>query len=131
MMNCITLVGRLCADPDIRNTTTGKVVAGLRIAVDRRGREKETDFFEASAFGQTASFAGDYLRKGRLVAIVGKLRTREYEAKDGTKRKVYEILVDDLTPLDKAKEGDPGGFTASSAAPKPVADSDIEDPFAE
>lgn len=130
MMNCITLVGRLCADPDIRNTANGKVVAGLRIAVDRRGREKETDFFEASAFGQTASFAGDYLRKGRLVAVVGKLRTREYEAKDGTKRKVYEIVVDDLTPLDKAKEGDPGGFTAASATPKPVATEDIEDPFA-
>lgn len=134
MLNRVILIGRLCADPEVRTTNAGKTVAGLRIAVDRKGREKETDFFEASAFGQSADFAATYLKKGRLVSIDGKLRVREYEAKDGTKRKVYEIVVDDISGLDRPKDGEPGGYTESSVgikpAPKPPVD-DIDDPFAD
>lgn len=134
MLNRVVLIGRLCADPEIRTTNAGKTVAGLRIAVDRKGREKETDFFEASAFGQSADFAGTYLKKGRLVSIDGKLRVREFEAKDGTKRKVYEIIVDDISGLDRPKDGEPGGFTESSTGIRPAVKApmqDIDDPFAE
>ena len=132
MVNRVVLTGRLCADPEHKTTAAGKSICNLRIAVDRKGREKETDFFDATAFGQVADFVGTYIKKGRMVGIDGKLRTREYDAKDGTRRKVYEIVVDDVTALDRPKEGDPGGFTEQSGGVKPVAKpqtQDISDPF--
>ena len=132
MVNRVVLTGRLCADPEHKTTAAGKSICNLRIAVDRKGREKETDFFDATAFGQVADFVATYIKKGRMVGIDGKLRTREYDAKDGTRRKVYEIVVDDVTALDRPKEGDPGGFTEQSGGVKPVAKpqtQDISDPF--
>ncbi len=136
MVNRVVLTGRLCADPEHKTSAAGKSICSLRIAVDRKGREKETDFFDATAFGQVADFVGTYIKKGRMVGIDGKLRTREYEAKDGTRRKVYEIIVDDVTALDRPKDGDPGGFTEQSSGIKPAAKpqaqtQDIDDPFAE
>ena len=68
MLNSVTLIGRMVADPQHRMTQTGKGVANLRVAVDRKGREKESDFFDVTAWGQTADFVCTYLTKGRLVA---------------------------------------------------------------
>lgn len=137
MLNKVLLTGRLTADPEIVETKTGTSVTKLRVAVDRRGREKETDFFDATAFGRTAEFASAYLDKGRMIALVGQLRVRSYQANDGTNRKSWEIVVDEVHPLDSRKtstETGGGTFnTASYAQAKAKANDDfeIEDPFAE
>lgn len=126
MINCVTLTGRLCSAPEFKQTTGSTPIAKLSIAVDRKGREqKETDFFDAVCFGKTADFACTYLQKGQLVGVVGSLKMRQYQAKDGTNRKVVEITVDKLTPLEfKERTGD------VSHTQQSVQTDDIEDPFA-
>ena len=125
MINCVTITGRLCSAPEHKQTTGSTAVAKLSIAVDRKGREKETDFFDAVCFGQNADFACTYLQKGQLVGIVGNLRMRQYQAKDGSNRKVVEIAVDKITPLEyKERTG------SAPATTNPVKTDDIEDPFA-
>lgn len=126
MINCITLTGRLCADPEHRQTPGGMATAKLSIAVDRKGREKETDFFDAVAFGKNADFVCTYLKKGQLVGVVGSLRMRQYTAKDGTNKKVVEINIDKIDALTWPKaEGE-----QSTPKQQSIATDDIEDPFA-
>lgn len=137
MINKVFVTGRLVATPEVIDTKTGTSVTKLCVAVDRKGREKETDFFDCVAFGRTAEFCSTYLDKGRLVGVVGQLRIRQYEAKDGTKRKVFEIVVDEAHPLDSRKNAE--GTTETSGGKSHAAsytagkndDFDIEDPFAE
>jgi len=137
MLNKVLLTGRLVADTEIVETKNGTSVTKLRIAVDRKGREKETDFFDATAFNRTAEFASTYLDKGRMIALVGQLRVRSYQANDGTNRKVWEIVVDEVHPLDSRKtnsETAVGSAGKASYTPSNAQANDgfdIEDPFAE
>ena len=129
MLNRVILVGRLVADPEHRMTQTGKGVANLRVAVDRKGREKETDFFDVTAWGQSADFASTYLSKGRLVAVEGRLQVRQYTDKDNQQRKVWEVVADTIQPLDSGQTREPGQ-PSQSANSAPVAMDEITDPFA-
>lgn len=87
-MNKVILIGRLTADPDIRQTNSGKSVASYRLAVDRNIKAEgqlEADFLNCTAFGKSAEFAGNYLRKGMKIAVEGahpdrKLRKGRREA---------------------------------------------------
>lgn len=105
MLNSIVIIGRLVADPEHRETTTGKSVANMRVAVDRKGKEKETDFFSVTTWGQTADFVCTYLQKGRLIAVQGRLQVRSYKDKDDIQRQSYEIVADNVQPLDSRKDG--------------------------
>lgn len=129
MLNSVTLIGRLVADPQHRMTQTGKGVANLRVAVDRKGREKESDFFDVTAWGQTADFVCTYLNKGRLVAIQGRLQVRTYNDKEGAERKAFEIVADTVQPLDSNKNATPQ--SAPAGKPAPSMDAEITDPFAD
>lgn len=126
MLNSVVIIGRLVADPEHRETATGKGVANMRVAVDRKGREKETDFFSVTAWGQTADFVCTYLQKGRLVAVQGRLQVRSYKDKDDVQRQSYEIVADSVQPLDSRKDGS-GGVVATAAGK----DDEISDPFAD
>lgn len=131
MLNKAILIGRLVADPEHRQTQSGKGVANLRVAVDRKGREKETDFFDVTAWGQSADFACTYLSKGRLVAIEGRIQIRQYTDKDNAQRKVWEIVADSIQPLDSGKAKAEGGYQQpASNSPSAGAAEEIEDPFA-
>lgn len=95
-MNKVILIGRLTADPDIRQTNSGKSVASYRLAVDRNIKaegQPEADFLNCTAFGKSAEFAGNYLRKGMKIAVEGRIQTGSYE-KDGVKHYTTEIIVD-------------------------------------
>ena len=131
MLNKAIIIGRLVADPEHRMTQSGKGVANLRVAVDRKGREKETDFFDVTAWGQSADFACTYLSKGRLVAIEGRIQVRQYTDKDNAQRKVWEIVADSIQPLDSGKSKEDGGQPQPKrqSAPAPSVEY-IEDPFA-
>ncbi len=129
MLNHVTLIGRLVADPETRSTPNGKSVCSIRIAVDRKGREKETDFFSCTAFGQTGDALGTYAQKGRLIAITGKIQLDNYINKDGVKQQSVKVLVDGWNLLDSRKEQD-----SVAPNPKPAGKlqvDDIDDPFAD
>lgn len=128
MLNKVILTGRMVADPEPVQTSGNTAITKVRVAVDRKGREKETDFFDCTAFGKTAEFIETYLNKGRMVALIGQLRVRSYDAKDGSKRKVWEIVVDEIHPLDSRKTTDEPVTTSSGKMS--VTTDDIEDPFA-
>ena len=90
-------IGRLCGDPEIRNTDSGKAIANYRIAVNRdfkKDGQPDADFLNCVAFGKAAEFAGKYLHKGTKVAVEGRIQTRDYLNKDGQKVYVTEIIVD-------------------------------------
>ncbi|GIH89901.1 single-stranded DNA-binding protein [Planobispora siamensis] len=102
----ITIVGNLTADPDLRFTTSGTAVASFTVAASRRlfdqqsnqWKDGDTLFLRCNAWRQMAEHATNSLAKGMRVIVTGRLRQRDYEAKDGSKRTAYEIDVDELGP---------------------------------
>jgi len=117
MLNRVVLIGRLATDPELKYTPSGIAVTQFRIAVDRpmsaearqSGQEKQADFISIVAWRQSAEFAANYLGKGRLVAVDGRLQVREYVTQDGQKRRDAEVVADNLKSLDRPKEGAEGG----------------------
>ena len=110
-MNSVNIIGRLTADPEIRDTKRGKedlVIASWSVAVDRVGSE-ETDFIRCKAFDKTAEFAEKYLVKGQRVGISGRLQTGKYEDKEGVTRYTCEVVVDRITFADGKKEDEDDG----------------------
>lgn len=101
---CI-LMGRLTRDPELRHTPSGKAVAGFRLAVDRNDGEKTSDFIDIVAWEKRAELAQKYLSKGRLALIIGRLQMRQYDAQDGTRRTVYEVVASDIRFLSDGNNG--------------------------
>lgn len=104
-MNTVTLVGRLTRDPEDRQfEKDGEYtsLAKLRIAVERN-RNDGTDFFDVTAFGSLGVLVVEHLTKGRLVGIVGRLRSSEWTGSDGTKRHRVEVIADSIRFLDRPK----------------------------
>ena len=97
MLNCVTLMGRLVADPELKTTTSGKSVANFRIAVDRSyskpGEEKQADFITIVCWEGTANFVSRYFSKGSMIALQGSIQTRNYEDSNGNKRTAFEVLA--------------------------------------
>lgn len=105
-MNKVILIGNLTADPESRTTNSGVAQCNLRIAVQRRFAnaqgQRESDFFNVVCWRNTAEFAAKYLSKGRKVAVEGSLQTRSYDAQDGSKRYVTEVIADNVEFCDSA-----------------------------
>lgn len=107
-INSVVLVGRLTRAPELRITPTGVSVATVTLAVDRRPSgdgSKEADFVDVVFFSKLAEIVCKYQDKGSMIGVEGRIQTRSFETKDGQKRKVFEIVADNvqfLTP--KAKE---------------------------
>ncbi len=101
-INKVILIGRLGADPEVRSTADGTTVASFRIATseawkDKNGiKQERTEWHSIVAWRRLADFANNYLRKGMLVYIEGRIQSREYEARDNTKRRVIEIIATDI-----------------------------------
>jgi single-strand DNA-binding protein len=144
MLNRVVLIGRLGRDPELRYTPSGIPVTSFSIAVDRRAApnaqgERETDWIDIVAWRQTAEFAANYLSKGRLVAVDGRLQIRSWTAQDGTKRKSAEVVAEDLRALDRPREDSEahGGDRTPVHAGAPPArssgetDAEFSDPFAD
>ena len=115
-MNKVILIGNLAADPESRTTQSGLAQCTLRLAVQRRFAnqqgQRESDFFNIVCFRQTAEFCAKFLSKGRKVAVEGSLQTRSYEAQDGSKRYVTEVLADNVEFCDSKPEGAQTGAQA-------------------
>lgn len=111
MINRVCLVGRLTRDPEMRTTTTGKNVTEFSIAVNKRMKPQDgspdADFFRCKAWGQTAEYTANYLNKGRLVAVDGRIEQRKYTDKDGQNREIFEIVCDNVHGLDRPRDEEP------------------------
>lgn len=95
-MNKAILIGRITKDPELKYTPNkGTAIASITVAVDNGfGENKSTDFISVVLYGKQAENTAQYLTKGSLVAVSGRISTRNYEAKDGTKRYVTEVIAD-------------------------------------
>lgn len=96
MLNLAILIGRLTADPELRYTPNGTAVASFTIATDRFDKEgeKETTFIPIVAWRKQAENCAEYLRKGSLAAVEGRINVRSYEDKEGKKRWVTEVVAE-------------------------------------
>lgn len=100
MYNRIILIGRLVRDVELRHTQSGAAVASFCLAVDRKFKsakgEKETDFINIVVWQELGERCANYLSKGKLVAVEGRLQIRSYEAQDGSRRTISEVVADDV-----------------------------------
>ena len=125
-MNKVILMGRLARDPDVRTTQSGKSVARMTIAVDRRmsknadSGQATADFLNLVAWERLAEFAGNYLHKGSKILVEGRLQSRSYEAQDGSKRYVTEVNVSDIEFCESKSHADGGDFSAPAPMDGPA-----------
>lgn len=116
-MNRIILLGRTVKDADVKYTQTGKVVASFTLAVDRpftsQGGQKETDFINCQLWGKSAETFGNTVSKGQRVLVEGRLQIRSYDAKDGSKRWITEVVCDRFEYVERRDTQ-----TTHQAAPK-------------
>lgn len=108
MLNEIIVMGRLCADPELRRTNTGTAVTSFTLAVDRDFKaegEAETDFIEIVAFKHSAEFVCKHFTKGRMAIVKGRLQIRNWTDKDNNKRKTAEIVADRVYFGDSKRDG--------------------------
>ena len=111
-VNKAILIGRLGRDPETRYTTSGTAVCNFSMATSTKYNDKEqTEWHNIVTFGKLAEICGEYLTKGKQVYIEGRLQTREWEDKDGNKRKTTEIVANTMQMLgDKEKQEDETPF---------------------
>ena len=109
-LNKVLLIGRLGADPELRYTADGVPVATFNVATsetykDKSGTKQEkTEWHRVVAWRKLGEIAGEYLKKGKLVYVEGKIQSREYEGKDNVKRKTFEIIASEMKMLSGAGE---------------------------
>lgn len=120
MLNKVVLIGRLTRDPELRYTTNGTAVCRFSLAVNRRYNREQVDFIDIVAWRGLAENCANYLGKGRLAAVDGSIQIRSYEAQDGQKRKVTEVVADDVRFLDRG--GTSGSEAKASFQNKPQKD---------
>lgn len=116
MLNRVILIGRLAQDPELKYTTQGTAVCNFTLAVGRKFNRDQTDFIDIVVWRGLAENCATYLGKGRLAAVEGRLQIRSYETQDGQKRRVTEVIADDVRFLDKAGAG-PSGASGGQGTP--------------
>ena len=108
MLNTITICGRICNELELKTTPSGVEVISFAVACERDFKDKDgnkqTDFIDVVAFRNTAVFLNNYFAKGRMIIVDGKLQTRNWEDKNGNKRKAVEIVADNVYFADSKTE---------------------------
>jgi single-strand DNA-binding protein len=141
MLNGVILIGRLTQDPELRYTNSGTAVASFSLAVDRprpnQAGERETDFINIVVWQKQAELCAQYLHKGRLAAVDGRLQIRAYENREGQKVRVAEVVAETVRFLDRADQASQStaGTRSSTQSSAPSGDRMTprfeEDPFAD
>jgi len=118
-MNRVVLVGRLTRDPDLRYTPSGHAVSNFTIACNRsfkaKDGEQEADFINCVAWRKTAESLANYMKKGSMIGVDGKLQSRTYDDKDGKKVFVTEVLSESIQFLDSKGTQNNGGQSQQSS----------------
>lgn len=138
-MNKVFLSGNLTRDPELRYTPSGKAMARMGIAVQRRSKNAETgqydvDFFNLTAWEKTAEFCGRYLKKGTRVLLEGRIQTYNYTGQDGMKRSGVDIQIENIEFAGGKRPDDAGTQFEQPArpvapAPAPIDDQGFDDEF--
>lgn len=126
-MNYIAVMGRITKDIELRRTNNGTAVASFTVAVDRDFDKGNTDFIECVAWKDKAEFAAKYFNKGRMAVVTGQLQMRDWEDKNGNKRRNAEIIVGSMYFADSKKQET--GFSALIAPEMNEIEDDGDLPF--
>ena len=139
MLNVVAIQGRLVADPQLRQTMTGRNVASFRLACDRGRTNSDgnntVDWIDVVAWEKRADFAARYLTKGTMVTVSGRIQTRQYQDRNGNNRQAVEIVAGEISfceskhqaaqqPMDEGGYAAPAGYQAPAA---PAAQTGNED----
>jgi single-strand DNA-binding protein len=122
-VNKVILIGRLGGDPELRYTTDGSPVATFNVATsevwkDKSGNKQErTEWHRVVAWRKLGEISAEYLKKGKLVYIEGKIQSREFEGKDGTKRKMYEIVASNMKMIGGSAQTEGGRWRTGEGSP--------------
>ena len=129
VFNKVILIGRLCSDPELRQTANGTACCRFRIAVNRPYRKdaekQESDFITVSCWRKTAEFVSRYFSKGKAILIEGALRNNDFEDKNGVKHYSYEVLAENVSFAESKSESG-----SESARPQTEQRSPLEQPSA-
>ena len=121
MLNCAVIMGRLTADPELRQTPSGVSVTRFTVAVDRgyvkAGEERKADFINVVAWRQTAEFVSRYFQKGSMIAVQGSIQTRNYQDNNGNNRTAFEVLAREVSFCGSKAEGGTSATPAAQVAP--------------
>ncbi len=129
MLNKVFLIGRLGVDPELKFTAQGTPVSNISIATDRRWRDdggqiqRETEWHRIVIWGRQAENVAEYLHKGSLVHIEGRLQTRDWTDKDGNTKRTTEIVARNITFLESKDEG--GNTEGDDGTPPPQSEDDV------
>jgi single-strand DNA-binding protein len=139
MINNVVLVGRLASKPELKYTASGMPVVNFRLAVGRGKKaedgKEETDWLDVVAFQKTAELVAQWLDKGSVVGVEGRVQSRTWQAQDGTKRYAVEIAASAVRFLESKQEAErrraaKGQAAPAAQAPAPAVADDDADPFA-
>lgn len=117
-MNKVILLGRLTRDPEVRYTQNNTIFATFSLAVRKRFKTEDgndADFINIIAWGKTAEFVSMYFKKGMQIALSGRLQTRSYDAQDGTKRYVTEVVAEEVEFAESKRSFEEGGSQVSNS----------------
>ena len=124
-------MGRLTADPELRQTPSGVSVTRFSVAVDRgyvkQGAERQTDFIDVLCWRQTAEFVCNYFGKGSMIAVQGSIQTGSYEDKNGVKRRTFEIVADNVSFCGSKNETGAVRPAAANEAPAAFSNGGLDD----
>jgi len=131
--NKVILLGNLTRDPEMRYTPSGSPVASFGLAVNRRYRQgdeqkEEVCFVDISTFGRQAELAGEYLSKGRMVLIEGRLQFRTWEDQNGQRRSKLDVVAERVNFMPRTGQDGGGSRQSAGGAPPPYRDDDIPQP---
>lgn len=122
MLNRIILIGRLTRDPELRYTPAGVAVTQFTLAVDRtftgQNGEREADFIPVVTWRQLAETCANYLRKGRLTAVEGRIQVRNYENNEGKRVYVTEVIADNVRFLESTQNREGGNASSGGSVPE-------------
>ena len=132
-MNRVVLVGRLVRDPDVIALSDGKTVSKFTVAVDRRFKnkngEKEADFIPVVVFGKPAEFVAEYVKKGNMVSVSGRITTGSYDNKEGKKVYTTEITADEVNSIGSKKDNQAGTDSESQQQDSKLSVMDLDEDF--
>ena len=113
MVNQVVLIGRCVKDPELKKTQNNKSVVSFTIAVNQKYNRDKTDFINCVAWEKTADYLGNYVKKGNLIAVEGRISTRNYDGSDGKKVYITEVVCESVQGLERNDQPKP------SNEPKP------------
>ena len=134
MINSVTISGRLTRDPELRRTNTGRAVTTFSLAFNNRTKDEQgnytTSFVSCTAWGTTAEFISNYIRKGNLICVCGRLQERRYTRQDGSSASIVEIIVDSVESMggrSNSVKDTANGYEESAPSNDDILGTDIAD----